>query len=45
MKEQVKVLNAIERHEGLLKRLTWVVALFTISLVILELVRIVHILP
>jgi len=45
LKQQVKMLHAIEKHERLLKGLTWVVALFTITLVILEIVRTLHILP
>jgi hypothetical protein len=45
LKQQVKMLHAIERHESLLKGLTWVVALFTITLVILEIARTLHILP
>jgi|GEM_PF-2708426 len=45
LKQQVKILHAIEKHERLLKGLTWVVALFTITLVILEIARTLHILP
>jgi hypothetical protein len=39
------MLNAIEKHEKLLKGLTWVVALFTITLVILEVIKALHLLP
>ncbi|MCP8308779.1 MAG: hypothetical protein H3Z53_10210 [archaeon] len=45
LKKQVKTLYAIEKHERLLKGLTWVVALFTITLVILEIARTLHVLP
>ena len=45
LKQQMKMLYAIEKHESLLKSLTWVVALFTIVLVILEVARALHLLP
>jgi len=43
--QQVKMLHAIEKHEKLLKDLTWIVALLTVTLVLLELARTLHILP
>ena len=43
LKQQVKMLHTIENHESLLKRLTWVVVLLTITLVTLEILGALHV--
>lgn len=42
---QLRILNSIEEHEGLLKELTWAVVILTIMLVLLEIGRALHLLP
>jgi hypothetical protein len=42
---QLRMLNSIEKHEKLLKNLTWVVAILTIMLVLLEIARVLRVLP
>ncbi|MDD3292000.1 MAG: hypothetical protein PHI74_06430 [Methanocellales archaeon] len=44
LKQQVNLLHAIEESERLLNVLTWVLAIVTITLVIIEVARILHIL-
>lgn len=45
LKQQVKMLHSIERHENFLKGLTWAVVLLTITLVIVEIARALRFLP
>jgi hypothetical protein len=44
LKQQVKMLRSIEGHERILKALTWWVVIFTITLVTLEVLRLLDIL-
>jgi hypothetical protein len=45
LKQQVKMLYSIEEHEKILKRLTYWVVILTVSLVTLEILTLLHVLP